>query len=101
MGQRRTRRGQSRSPPFVSNKSQRKSLRLASLQIVNRHWKVNPWAGQPKLKSAPAALGQMRSEFLKKLTSYSVVVSPFVPFFFFFFVDVTVSEIVVVDIEGL
>jgi len=58
--------------------------RLAGLQIVNRYWKVNPWAGQPKLKSAPAALGQMRSEFLKKLTCYSVVVSPFVPFFFFF-----------------
>jgi hypothetical protein len=36
------------------------------LQIVDRHWKVNPWAGQPKLKSAPAALGQVRSEFLQK-----------------------------------
>jgi len=55
------------------------SSRLAGLQIVNRYWKVNPWAGQRKLKSAPAALGQMRSEFLKKLTCYSVVVSPFVP----------------------
>jgi len=62
----------SRSPPdaefaptvaalWVSNKSQRKSLRGSrafKLSIVIG--KVNPWAGQPKLKSAPAALGQMR-----------------------------------------